>query len=659
MSAMSAMSLLGRWLRRCAAGLLVAGLAPAWADEAADMDRLRRLSEQRPAAAVDALRQLPGDEGALRHWMSAWLLVKAGRVQDAQRALGKADEAAGLYLRALLARRAGREPVAVELLQRALGVHARCAERGPCDERLGYEMWWLRAHLHKHFEEIGQALFAQQQALAAARRLGDPARQADSLGHMAMLHALRDEREAAQQLLRSALALPGLDEVAQGYVQVNVAIVARLQQDWATQGQALERALQLAQRQGAEGLATLARVNLADHYLQQRKPQQARTAAEAALAATAQVNSPALHRSLRHNLSLALIQLREFAAARAQMALLGASNEAAEPPRARQEMLRERADAWALAAQWDDALRADHAERELAESVQRDEREGQLADQQAAQAKARQQAQLALLREQQALQQRTLENQQALRWIVGLAAALVGIGLTLAALLWAGSNAAHRRLRHNQARLQSLADRDPLTQLLNRRALLQALAKKGDTDGLNSGAGGWLMLDIDHFKAINDGYGHAGGDQVLQSVAQRLAAQVRSEELLARWGGEEFLLHMPTVSAHELRHVAQRLMRTLSGAPITLDDGRSLRVTASVGFGVFPLPPHATPFTWERAVNWVDLALYTAKHAGRACAVGIVSANLPDATALAQIEADFEGAAHAARVQLVQLRVEA
>ena len=167
------------------------------------------------------------------------------------------------------------------------------------------------------------------------------------------------------------------------------------------------------------------------------------------------------------------------------------------------------------------------------------------------------------------------------------------------------------------------------------------------------------MLDIDHFKAINDGYGHAGGDQVLQSVAQRLAAQVRSEELLARWGGEEFLLHMPTVSAHELRHVAQRLMRTLSGAPITLDDGRSLRVTASVGFGVFPLPPHATPFTWERAVNWVDLALYTAKHAGRACAVGIVSANLPDATALAQIEADFEGAAHAARVQLVQLRVEA
>ena len=75
--------------------------------------------------------------------------------------------------------------------------------------------------------------------------------------------------------------------------------------------------------------------------------------------------------------------------------------------------------------------------------------------------------------------------------------------------------------------------------------------------------------------------------------------------------------------------------------PLALDGGRQLAVSASLGYAVFPLPPHRRDFDWERAVNWVDLALYAAKNAGRARGVGIVSANLVDDTALAQIEADF------------------
>jgi len=163
--------------------------------------------------------------------------------------------------------------------------------------------------------------------------------------------------------------------------------------------------------------------------------------------------------------------------------------------------------------------------------------------------------------------------------------------------------------------------------------------------------GALLMVDVDHFKRINDHHGHAAGDRVLVEVARRLSAAVRSGDLVARWGGEEFLVFAPNVEGAELEQLAERVRLAMSQSPIALDKG-SIEVTVSIGYASFPLPASHLPVTWEQAVNLADLSLYTAKNHGRNCAVGIVRTTAGSPDALREVEADLAQARQDGRVTL-------
>ena len=210
------------------------------------------------------------------------------------------------------------------------------------------------------------------------------------------------------------------------------------------------------------------------------------------------------------------------------------------------------------------------------------------------------------------------------------------------------------RLEASRLQLQAQSDRDPLTNLANRRHFQDVMVRLGGAAGFE---GALLLVDIDHFKHVNDRHGHAAGDRVLVETARRLNEAVRSDDLVVRWGGEEFLILAPRASAEQARQVATRVLRVLGRNPIQIADGpeaETLRVTASIGYARFPLPPDTTAVPWEQAVNLADMALYTAKNQGRNRAVGIVSATAPTAAALREIEADFDRAWHDGRVTLVQ-----
>jgi diguanylate cyclase (GGDEF)-like protein len=166
--------------------------------------------------------------------------------------------------------------------------------------------------------------------------------------------------------------------------------------------------------------------------------------------------------------------------------------------------------------------------------------------------------------------------------------------------------------------------------------------------------GALLLVDIDHFKRVNDVHGHAAGDQVLVEVARRLNEAVRSDDLVVRWGGEEFLILAPRAAPEQVEQMAARVLRTLCDTSIHVGAGTGLRVTASIGYARFPLPPYGTEVPWEQAINLADMALYTAKNQGRNRAVGIVSTTASSAEALREIEADFDRAWHAGRVTLLQ-----
>jgi diguanylate cyclase (GGDEF)-like protein len=187
--------------------------------------------------------------------------------------------------------------------------------------------------------------------------------------------------------------------------------------------------------------------------------------------------------------------------------------------------------------------------------------------------------------------------------VVVAAGVLMVFGLHLA-LTWARG----RRLRE---RLQVEAARDPLTGLLNRRSL-QAQAARMLAEARSKGQkAALLLLDLDHFKSINDTYGHATGDAVLRDVAEVLTREIRHDDLACRWGGEEMLAVLRNCDLRRAEERAAKLRAEIAAAQPGGVPG--LRVTASIGVAAFP--EHGSGL--EDLTKRADAALYNAKRFGR------------------------------------------
>jgi two-component system cell cycle response regulator len=121
------------------------------------------------------------------------------------------------------------------------------------------------------------------------------------------------------------------------------------------------------------------------------------------------------------------------------------------------------------------------------------------------------------------------------------------------------------------------------------------------------------MVDVDHFKSVNDEYGHAAGDRALRAIADALRSNTRVFDSLARYGGEEFVVVMPGTGLDDASQAAERLRVAVEETPFMCDPARVIRLTVSIGVGCSPL--HAT--TPEALLRAADVALYAAKRAGR------------------------------------------
>lgn len=167
----------------------------------------------------------------------------------------------------------------------------------------------------------------------------------------------------------------------------------------------------------------------------------------------------------------------------------------------------------------------------------------------------------------------------------------------------------------NQARLRHAGLTDPLTQLNNRRFFEQRLVEEFDRARRTSRPLCCLMIDVDHFKAINDQYGHQVGDAVLQTVARTMDRFMRSSDVLARYGGEEFVVLLPETPAPVAKEVAQRLRSGIE-QEITAITGESLAVTVSIGLSLYG-PESSDQENPKTLVAYADQALYKAKQNGR------------------------------------------
>jgi diguanylate cyclase (GGDEF)-like protein len=162
-------------------------------------------------------------------------------------------------------------------------------------------------------------------------------------------------------------------------------------------------------------------------------------------------------------------------------------------------------------------------------------------------------------------------------------------------------------------RLQHLAIHDGLTELFNHRHTQELLQKECERVGRYAGGVSVLMVDIDHFKAVNDRHGHPAGDRVLRDVSRLLQEGVRGVDTVGRYGGEEFVAILPQTEIDDARQLAERLRRAIEAHAVKTPAGE-IRVTVSIGVAQYPSAEVGSP---DDLIREADQALYRAKQEGR------------------------------------------
>jgi diguanylate cyclase len=160
--------------------------------------------------------------------------------------------------------------------------------------------------------------------------------------------------------------------------------------------------------------------------------------------------------------------------------------------------------------------------------------------------------------------------------------------------------------------LAELAARDELTGLFNRRHMGELMAQHRAACQRAGDGFAVALVDLDHFKRINDTHGHAVGDKVLRAFAEQAGAAMRSTDIVGRWGGEEFLVIYPRSTAREAEQAAARLRERVAAVVVTTPCGQPLRFTVSIG-----LTEHVPPESIDALVERADRAMYRAKSQGR------------------------------------------
>ncbi len=633
---------------------------------------LAELQQRWPASAA---------EGQPRE--AAWLmargrvLLQAGQVEAvdavASRLMARED---GVYrawlLRALMQERAGK--AAGALAERALsgldkhcpaGEEKRAVRELGCDFRSAWDALRLLQR-----EQYAQGAFAAaevtvRRALALARAGEDKHLVAISLGMLAISLQSLDLLDAARAELRAAEAEAVGDLVAGARVRNFEGAIERRARDLIASRSAVEAALLLAEQADAPHLAAQLRSNLVDAYMHLGLLKEALAAGQRAMPVLQRFGDRVYERSLHHNLAVTLIKLRQFDQARQELAKVGEFG--ADPGdlvlRARE--LRELADTWAEAGQNKEALAALHAERELNTRINERNRAAALEELGRKYGSAAKQRDLALLARDGQLKDQQLANQQLAQQVGVAVGALLLLSLALIGVTLLRMRRAQALLTANQRLLRAQSERDPLTDLSNRRHFLAVMDQRATEADAKSKVAGFqgalMMIDIDHFKNVNDWHGHAAGDAVILEVARRIRAAVRDTDLVVRWGGEEFLVFAPSLPGEDLALMAERVLRGVGSEPIATLEG-PLRLTVSIGFASFPIGGVGSPSApglrlhWEQAVNWVDMVLYKAKAEGRNRGVGITAVEAPDADTLAALLQDFDAACLKGQVVLRQLQ---
>ena len=503
------------------------------------------------------------------------------------------------------------------------------------------------------------ALTKLQNAVQTARKSGEALQVVVALKSLSVLYGQMREFdkgfEAVTEGERLAQQIHAPGRLA--ILKTSEAILATNAGDIPRGTAALLAALALERQIDAGVMISNTLVNLSDIYLKQRDWPKALSFGQQALEQARALNDDATGATALVNIGQAYLAMGKLAEGKKHIELGVAWYQKSGNKPDQQGVLVEYGDALERAGDLPGALAAYHRERTLSNELFERRRQKAVMELQAKYESDKRQRQIELLRQENQVKSTEIDNrrlQQRVWWLLLVVFALASV---IVGILYRKVRHANAQLEEKNLELKQQSVRDPLTGLYNRRHFQDFMRTHKDIDRRGAGASGddmvsaMFLLDVDHFKHINDTYGHGAGDAVLREIAEALRDILRETDMIVRWGGEEFLGFLPSVPRASLDDVARRLLVGIPARSIVYQ-GHVLSAHVSIGFAPFPLGPGAAAVSWERAINIVDMALYLAKGHGRNRAYGVRGFAGLDQALLDEVEQDIEQAWRAGHVDL-------
>jgi diguanylate cyclase (GGDEF)-like protein len=578
-----------------------------------------------PAVHVSVLNEMGWAHMTLSQYDSATAYMERG-LALARRTGERGGEARALSNLGTLSQRRGDPLRAIELFRQAMVIQ----RAGGSPAELANSLNNLGFVYSTDLADYQRSLEYHRQALTLREKIGDSAAIALSLNNIGIVHGRLSQHDRAVSYFERALAIRR-QLGNQSRVAATLSNLGDVQLERGDLGRALayqREAMAIRRSLNDRSAIALSHRNLGMVYLARGEL----NAARAELVAALKHGDPAGDRGLAVQTLLGLASLERSAGRPGEAEAYARRALALAEQMGSREMIRrstgELARAYEVQGKLQAALDAIRRSQTLSDSIFTAETASRIAGLERRVTEEQRAREMERLRRREAVARVQAAERAAQRNAVLGAAVLLGmIGLLL-----------HRR-RGERARLAEVASvTDALTGVGNRRFLEQSLpmdvaaslrryrtaAARGETP---SGADLVVfLLDLDHFKGINDRYGHAAGDQVLASVADTLQAAVRDSDLVVRWGGEEFVVLARFVDRAEAAALAERIRALVEARPVQVAEGVEVRVTCSIGFAPLPFDPaHPDALGWQEVLSLADAGAYEAKRRGRNGWVGYFS----------------------------------
>jgi len=476
---------------------------------------------------------------------------------------------------------------------------------------------------------------------------------------IAQVYINNDHPQKAVETAERGLAENGVALRTRGSLQFAEAI-ARLRLGKKQEAlDAFQKALATAERAGLAGLEAAIRGNISDFFLQQKDYPRAELEARKALEVSKKVKEKNMLLMAEANLGFALMGQGKLAAGLPYIDGVIRDMRDAGATADLEAMLDEKGRMLESAGKFADALAVVREQQDLQLRNARNTRDKAIAAMQEKFDATQRTRQIALLKRENDLKDAEITSRRTVQVASTFAALLTIIAGAIVFVLYRRAARSNAQLKLLNTQLEYHSTRDALTGLHNRRSFLakmKGLAEGGARNRRSAAQAHspcYLLFDIDHFKSINDRWGHGIGDAVLVEVARRILSTVRDTDMVLRWGGEEFMVYAPDTDRTQLPRLAARILNAVGSSKVGTDSG-PIAVTISTGAVSLPIGSNECR-DWEVAVRLADWALYQSKANGRNQACVIERINGEAESVLAILEGRTAGELEPGTLQTEQV----